>query len=188
VANSGWLYRSGLAWLLGGGVAAGLGGIVLSETLLRPTHEVLYAGAVSMQQCFASAGREVCAFQYRLSVGNTGRERQDRVRIEWAASLPRAAVGTRVSDLIASAKGTAMPIVQHEAGERMTAFTISDLAPNTVVDIDLTCTACERADVGAFGNSRPRIEARGSVSEADPRVSTLKKGAMNLLRVLGLFR
>lgn len=32
------------------------------------------------------------------------------------------------------------------------------------------------------------VEARGVVAEADPRVSALRHGAMNLLRVVGLFR
>lgn len=187
MADTGWLHRR-MAWLLGGGVVAGLGGLVLGETLLRPTHEVLYSGAVSMQQCVTTAAREVCVIQYRFSVGNTGKEKQDRVRVEWAAALPRASVGTRVSDIIASAKATSMPDVKQESGERMTAFTISDLAPNTVVDIDWVCSTCERADLGVFRDLRPRIEARGSVSESDPRVSTLKKGGLNLLRVLGLFR
>lgn len=45
------LGRLGIRWLLAGGVAAGMGGIVLGETLFYPEHEVLYSGEVSMAHC-----------------------------------------------------------------------------------------------------------------------------------------
>jgi hypothetical protein len=186
------LDRAGLRWLLGGGALAGIGGIVLSETVWRPADEVLYSAAVSMEHCFVAAGREMCAFQYRLSVGNTGTRMQDSVRIEWPAALPRATIVTKVSDILASAKSTVQPVIHQETGSGTgvgtTVFTIGNLASNTVVDIDLVCSPCDGSDVKAFRVLRPRVDARGSVRQADPRVSTLQQGGMNLLRVVGLFR
>lgn len=179
--------RAGVRWLLAGGVAAGLGGIVLGETLLRPAHEVLYSGSLSMAHCATAAGQPACAFKYRFSVGNTGKETQDSVRIELPAQLPRATVGTRVSDIVASARKTPEAQVRQESATGSTVFLISALAPNTVVDIDLFCALCDRADVDAFRGIRAKVEARGSVTEADPRVTTFRNGIVKFLRVLGLF-
>lgn len=182
------LERAGLRWLLAGGVAAGLGGIVLEETLLRPAYEVLYSGGLSVAHCASVAGRPACTLNYRLSVGNTGKERQDSVRIELPAELPRATVRTKVSDIVASARKTPQAQVQLEPATGSTVFVIRDLEPNTVVDIDLSCALCERADVDAFRAIHAKVEARGSVTEADPRVSTLKNGVTNFARTVGLIR
>lgn len=181
------LERAGVRWLLAGGVAAGLGGIVLGETLLRPAHEVLYSGNLSMAHCSTATGQPTCALKYRFSVGNTGTEVQDSVRIELPAELPRATLDTKISDIVASARKTPQALVRQEAATGSTVFLISDLAPNTVVDIDLFCALCERADVDAFRGIRARVEAKGNVTEADPRVATFRNGIVKFLRVLGLF-
>ena len=182
------LERTGLRWLLAGGVAAGLGAIVLEETLLRPAHEVLYSGSLTVAHCAPVAGRPACALIYRFSVGNTGKEKQDSVRIALPAELPRATVRTKVSDIVASARRTPQAQVQQEPGTGSTVFVIRELEPNTVVDIDLSCAQCERADVDAFRAIHAKVEARGSVTEADPRVSPLKHGVINFVRMFGLFR
>ena len=182
------LERAGVRWLLTGGVAAGLGGIVLGESLQRPAHEVRYSGTLSMAHCAPVAGRLACTFKYSLSVANTGRQTQASVRIELPAHLPRATVGTKISDIVASARKTPQPHVHQKSEIDSTGFIISELEPNTVVDIDLFCALCDRADLDAFRGIRVKVEARGSVTEADPRVSTFKNGVVNFLRVLGLFR
>ncbi len=181
------LERAGVRWLLAGGVAAGLGGIVLGETLLRPAHEVLYSGTLPVAYCAQIAGKPVCIFKYRFSVGNTGRETQDSVRIELPARLPQATITTTVSDIVASARKTPQAQVREESATGSTVFIVSELAPNTVVDIDLMCATCQRADLDAFRRLRAKVEARGSVAEADPRVATFRNGIIKFLRVLGLF-
>jgi len=50
------------------------------------------------------------------------------------------------------------------------------------------CLACTPAQLHAMRQARVTVEARGALSEADPRVSALRHGAMNLLRVVGLLR
>ncbi len=183
------LERAGVRWLLtAGGVAAGLGGIVLGETLVRPSHEVLYFGAVSIARCVPAAAPAACILKYSITVANIGKEKQDHVRIELPVLLPQATVGTRVSDLIASARPTPQPRIRQEAATASTVFVVSELEPNTVVDIDLTCVPCERAILDAFRGIRAKVEARGRVSEADPRVSTFKKGVTDFLRMVGIFR
>ena len=185
---TGLLERAGVRWLLAGGLASGLGGIVLGETLLRPAHQVLYSGSLSVANCAPVAGRPQCTFQYRLSVGNTGKEKQDLVRIELPAAPPRATLGTKVSDIIASARKTPQAQVRRESATGSNAFIVSGLEPNTVVDIELFCALCEPADLDGMRAIRATVEARGSVTESDPRVSTFKNGIVNFLRVFGLFR
>ncbi len=180
--------HTAVRWLLAGGVAAGLAGIVIGESLQRPAHEVRYSGRLSMAHCAPTPGPLSCTFKYRFSVGNTGNQGQASVRIEWPADPPRAMVDTKISDIVASARKTSQPRVQQQSEMGNTVFVISELEPNTVVDIDLFCALCERADLDAFRGIRAKVEARGRVTEADPRVSTFENSVINFLRVLGFFR
>ena len=65
---------------------------------------------------------------------------------------------------------------------------MGELAPNAMVLIEFACGPCERADLDVFYAYRAKVTAQGNVTNADPRVSTLRRGAINLLRVVGLFR
>lgn len=175
-------------WITGGGALVGLTGIVLSQTLLWPKYEVLYSGAVSAVHCASVEGRQACSFVYEFSVGNTGKHEQESVRIEWPLDMQSWYVGTQVADIIASARATPQPRIRAEFVSGKTVYSIDGLMPNTVVEFKARCMACTPGQLHAMQQARVSIEARGAVSEADPRVSALRHGAMNLLRVVGLFR
>ena len=179
----------GLArWIAGGGVLAGVAGIVLSQTLLSPKYEVLYSGGVNVAHCTAIEGRRVCTFIYEFSVGNTGKMEQESLRIEWPLNMQRWYVGTQVADIIASARKTPEPQIRAAFESGRTVYTINRLMPNTVVEFKVRCMVCTPGQLHAMQQARVTVEARGAVSEADPRVSALRHGAINLLRVVGLFR
>lgn len=173
-----------LAW---GGALAGLAGIVLGQTVLSPTYEVLYSGGVIAQHCLIIEGGEQCTFVYAFSVGNTGKKEQASVRIEWPLDMQRWQVGTQVADIVASAKPTPEPQISSSYDAGNTVYTIDGLMPNTLVEFKLRCMACTPADLHAMRQARVGVQARGAVSEADPRVSALRHGIINLLRVVGLF-
>jgi hypothetical protein len=174
-------------WIAGGGALIGIAGIVLGETLLRPTYEVLYSGAVSAAYCPELEERQTCAFVYDFTVANVGKETQDSLRIEWPLDMQRWDTGTQVSDIVASARATQQPQIQPVYEHGKTVYTISGLTPNTMVMIRASCLRCTPEQLQAMRETRPVIAARGTVSEGNPRASTLMRGFMNVLRLVGLF-
>lgn len=173
-----------LAW---GGALAGVAGIVLGETLLSPKHEVLYSGGVTAAHCLTAEGREICIFVYEFSLGNTGKNEQQSVRVEWPLDMQRWQVGTQAADIVATAKPTPEPQVSSTYDAASTVYTIEGLMPNTVVEFKVRCMACTPADLHAMQQAKVKVQARGAVSEADPRVSAMRHAIINLLRVVGLF-
>lgn len=180
-------FRRALRWVAGGGALAGVAGIVLSQTLLAPKHELLYRGSVSAAHCIKIDEREACSFVYGFTVGNTGRQAQESVRIEWPLDLQRWHVATQVADIVASAKKTPQPQILPAFEPDKTVYAISRLMPNVLVELRMACAVCTRAQMHEMQRAQPTVEARGEVYEADPRASTLRRGLMNLLRVAGLF-
>ncbi|MBE0619047.1 MAG: hypothetical protein IH605_00480 [Burkholderiales bacterium] len=166
---------------------AGLAGIILGETLLSPEHEVLYSGSMAVAHCISIGDRQACTFNYDFSIGNTGKQEQESLRIVWPLDMQDWGVGTHVSDIIASARKTQEPRIRREFESGKTIYAISALMPNTMVLFQVRCLMCTPAELHAMQQARVTVEARGAVSEADPRVSALSHGAMNLLRVFGLF-
>ncbi len=173
-----------IAW---GGALAGVAGIVLGQTLLSPKYEVLYAGGVSTAHCLTAEGREICVFVYEFSVGNTGKETQEQVRIEWPLDMQRWYVGTQAADIVASARKTQEPRILPSFESGRTVYEIDGLVPNTLVEFKVRCMTCTPADLHAMQQAKVKVQARGAVAEADPRVSALRHAIMNLLRVVGLF-
>jgi len=180
---SGWPAR-----IAGSSVLVSLVAIVLSQTLLAPTYEVLYRGNMTVVHCFSVKGHETCVFTYTLSVGNTGKQPQDALRIVWPLDMRSWDIGAQVADIVASASKTQDAQIRRTFDSDQTVFEIARLMPNTLVDLRIRCLECTRSDVHAIRDARMTVEARGVVSEADPRVSALRHGAMNLLRVVGMFR
>lgn len=174
-------------WFAGGGTLAAAIGIFLGQTLFAPSHELLYSGGVSSAHCVNIEEREACAFVYTLALGNTGKQAQPRVRVEWPLDLQRWHADTQVADIVGSARPTPQPRIQPEYGPDKTVYVIEDLMPNTMVQLHLSCSVCTRAQLHAMRDVRPAIDARGTLTESDPRVSALWRGFTNMLRVLGLF-
>ena len=174
-------------WIAGGGALVGMACIFLSQTLLSPTYEVLYSGGMSTAHCADVEGRQTCAFVYDLSVGNTGKQAQESVRIAWPLDMQHWDVVTQVADIVASAKKTSQPRIRPAFESGKTVYAIDGLMPNTLVRFSVSCLACTAGQLQAMRQARARVHARGEVSEADPRVSALLHGAINLLRLVGLF-
>jgi hypothetical protein len=182
-----FLLRGPARWIAGGGALVGVAGIVLGETLLRPAYEVLYTGALSAAYCPKVGDGPSCAFTYEFSVANVGKKTQDSLRIAWPLDMQRWNTGTQVSDVVASARATQQPLIQPVYEHGKSIYTISGLTPNTMVMIRASCLRCTPEQLQAMRETRPVIAARGTVSEGDPRVSTLLRGFMNALRLVGLF-
>jgi len=162
-------------------------GIILGETLLAPKFELVYRGSVDAAYCSHIGKTESCSFGYGLAIGNNGKRPQDSVRIEWPLDLRACHVRTQVSDIVAQVRPTPQPriLTGFEAGR--TVHTISALMPDTMVEFELGCSAFTRAQLRTMQQAHPKVEARGVVSEADPRASAFWRGVTNLLRVFGLF-
>jgi hypothetical protein len=180
-------WRNVARWIAGGGALAGMAGIVVNETLLSPQYEVLYSSGVSAVLCNTINGKQACTFIYAASVGNTGRQAQEKVRIAWPIDMRAWRLGTEVADIIGSARKTQQPQIQSTYDSAQTVYAIGGLMPNTVVSFEASCYACTPAQLRAMQQVRPVVQARGKVSEADPRVSALTRGVMNALKLVGLF-
>ena len=174
-------------WITGSGALFGVAALVLGHVLLSPDYEVLYSGGMNAVHCRDIQGRQTCVFVYEFSIGNTGKRVQDGLRVEWALDLRPWVSGLRVADIIASAKKTRQPRIQMSYAGGTTVYAIDNLMPNTVVDFEWRCLACTPAQLQAMQQARANVVARGTLSEGDPRVSTLRRGATNLLRIFGLF-
>ena len=180
--------REGRArWIGGGGVFVGIAGIVLGQTLLAPEYELLYSGGEAVAHCFQREERQICSLAYELTLGNTGKKAHDSVRVSWPLDLQNWDVATQVSDIIASAERTPQPQIRPAFESNKTVYTISALMPNTLVRFWVRCLMCTPEQARALRHARASIEARGVVTEADPRLSALLHGAMNVLRLVGLF-
>ncbi len=179
--------RNATRWIAGGGVFAGLAGIVLSQTLLSPDYAVLYSGGVDVAHCADVDGRQQCTFIYRFSIGNSGKLAQERLRIEWPIDLRHLGVETWVTDIVASAEKTVQPEISPVFESGSTVYSIDGLMPNTMVGFNASCLACTPEQLQAMRQTQPVILARGTVERGDPRVSALQRGALNALRVIGLF-
>jgi hypothetical protein len=180
-------WRGIARWALGGGALIGAAGIMLSETLFSPQYEVRYSSGVSTALCENFKGKRVCTFIYALSVGNTGKEAQESVRITWPMDMREWELKTKVADIIGSARKTQRPRIEPTYDAGTTVYTISGLMPNTLVDFEANCFFCTPAQLQIVRQARPEVEARGGVSEGDPRASALMRGLMNALRLVGLF-
>jgi len=174
-------------WIAGGAALAGVAGIVLSQTVLWPKYEVLYSGGVTAVHCANVEGRQACTFVYEFSVGKTGRNEQESLRIEWPLDMQRWYVGTQAADIVASARKTQEPRILPSFESGRTVYEIDGLVPNTLVEFKVRCMTCTPADLHAMQQAKVKVQARGAVAEADPRVSALRHAIMNLLRVVGLF-
>lgn len=174
-------------WIAGGGALAGAAGIFLSETLLSPTYEILYSGGMSAVHCGISTGEQACTFIYDFSIGNTGKEVQETVRVTWPVDMRHWGTATQVADIVGSARKTQQPQIQPAFDSDKTVYTISGLMPNTMVSFKASCYACAPAQLQAMRQAGAKVEARGTTSEGDPRVSALMRGFTNMLRVVGLF-
>lgn len=165
---------------------AGLGWLLLSETALRPRHEILYRLSPVFSQCSAAGGKDSCVADYRLSLANSGRAPQERVAVRWPAQFAGWSVDWVASDLIASAKQRPAPkVILSNEGEF--AQEIRDLAPNTLLELTLHCAECTRGQLEAARQAVVRIEARGEVIEREPRATMLGRAALNAARVFGIF-
>ena len=183
-----FLSQGPLRWIAGGGVMAGVAGIILGQTVLSPTYEVLYSGGMTVAHCLSVEGEQACVFVYEFSVGNTGKKQQESLRIEWPLDMQRWDVGTQVADIVASARKTPEAQIRPTFATGKTVYAISALMPNTMVQFKVRCMACTPLELQAMQQARVSVKARGAVSEADPRVSAISHGIMNLLRIFGLFR
>lgn len=177
-----WSIDKRLAW--GIGVALGGTALTLAATFL-PHREVRHALSLNVFECqnIEHSGR-VCTAWGRLSVGNTGNVEQNEVRVYFPGEAAEWRIGTRVFDIRASAVKRPSPAIsaRHEAGAIV--YKIRPLPENTVVDFECQCMRCPEEAVRALAPDRIRIDAAGRVAEGDPRVATLLRGLMNLLRVV----
>jgi hypothetical protein len=167
-------------------VLAGLAWLMLSESALRPRHEILYRLAPVFSQCSGTTAKESCVAEYRLSLANSGLAPQERVEVRWPAQFAGWSVDWTSSDLVASAGRRADPEVNMSKDGDFT-HEIRNLAPNTLVELTLRCAECSRAQVEGTRQAAVRVEARGKVIERDPRATMLGRAALNAARLLGIF-
>ena len=177
-----WSVDKRLAWSIG--VALGGIALTLAATFL-PRREVHHALSVNVFECQnVDRGARACTAFGRLSIGNTGNVEQSEVRVHFPGEAAQWRVGTRVFDIRASAVKRPPPAISERREAGAVVYEIRPLPENTVVDFECQCVRCPEETVRAFLPDRIRIEAAGRVAEGDPRVTTLLRGLMNLLRVV----
>ncbi len=177
-----WRIDKRLAW--GSGVALGGVALTLAATLL-PHREVRHALSVNVFECQnTGGGARICTAWGRLSVGNTGNVEQGVVRVHLPHEAAEWRIGARVFDIRASAAKRPIPAIADRRVAGAIVYEIKPLPENTVVDFECQCMRCPEDTVRALQPARIRVEAAGRVAEGDPRVTTLLRGLMNLLRVV----
>lgn len=162
--------------------------MVVEETLLRPDHEVLYSAALAFADCPKIQGRELCVALYRVSIANSGRARQEEVRVEWGPARDLWTFSTNVTDLVGSAAKRSDPRITETSGEGSRVFQIRDFEPNTLVELQFNCMLCPPEEIRALRNAQVRVDAKGEVVNADPRGTVFRRAMRNLARTFGLFR
>ena len=171
-----------LAWAMG--VALGGIALTLAATFL-PHREVRHALSLNVFECQSvDRNARVCTARARLSVGNTGNGEQSEVRVHFPGEAAEWRIGTRVFDIRASAVKRPHPAISERREGGAVVYAIRPLPENTVVDFECQCVRCPEEVVRALLPERIRIDAVGRVAEGDPRVTTLLRGLMNLLRVV----
>jgi len=174
-------------WIAGVGGLIGIVGIILIQTLLSPSYEVVHSGNVSVAYCADIDDQRTCSFHYEFYIGNSGKMEQESLRVEWPLDLRHWGIETQVSDIVGSARKTVQPQIQPAFESGKTVYTINGLMPNTMVRFDANCLACTPGQLQAMRQTQPAIAARGTILNGDPRVSALRRGAINALRLVGLF-
>lgn len=169
----------------GAGVLGAIAVLVVPE-MLRPEHEILYSGSFVTAHCPEIQGRKQCVAVYRLSIANNGRVPRDDVRLEWGATLDKWTLRTGVSDLIAGTVQRPDPEIvgTPEAGKAV--FVIRGFQPNTVIELNLTCTLCLLEEIQALKNAPLSVRGKGAVVNAEPRWTLLGRAVRNLERVVRL--
>jgi hypothetical protein len=174
-----------LGWGALAAVFGGLAWIVLSESLLRPHQELLYRLSPSFAQCFKKASGEICAAGYRLAIANSGDERQELVQVRWPAAFSGWLVDWSASDLIASARARANPLVRAAAGGELR-HEVQGLEPNTLLEFRVSCDGCSRAQIEAASKAAVLIDGRGRILETEPRTTIFGRALTNAARLAAI--
>ena len=159
---------------------------MLSESALRPRHELLYHLSPVLSQCLPKDASERCVALFRLSVANSGRDAPDLVTVRWPGEFAGWQIDWTSSDLVASAKQRAEPEIAMTKGADF-AHEIRNLAPNTLVEFSVRCLACTRSDLEAARHASVRIDAPGNIMDREPRTTMLGRAAINAARVVNIF-
>jgi hypothetical protein len=178
--------RIGWRVATGGGLLVSIALLVVSETLLRPEQEILYTGSL-FSHCVPAKEGEICIARYSVSIANNGRAGRDDVRLEIGRPLRDWVADTRASDLVGSTVARPDPEIGTSIDDEKTVYDIRRFAPNTVVDFEIGCQPCSRAQIRALKDAPLRVHAKGAVVNTDPRTTMLGRAMRNLARVLSIF-
>lgn len=165
-------------------VLGSIGMLILSETVLRPDHEVFYSRPKVSAHCRSAAAGEWCWVSASFAIANNGRVAQDDVRIDWGIDAQRWPLFCGGSDLIGSAKRRRAPRLQRVANSALLAYQVYSFDPNTILDCSVDCMRCTREDVAALEQAAFAVTGQGAV-EADPRATIFLRFFVNAGRLLG---
>ena len=165
-------------------VAVSIGIVVLSETVLRSDHEVLFSRPAIRSHCGTVAGQEWCWASATFAVANNGRVAQDDVRIEWRMDAQHWRMSCHDSDLIGSARKRGSPDLRRSEGTTMLAYDIRRFEPNTILDCRIDCTRCTREDIALIEQAEFAVTGEGA-TESDPRATLFARFFINIGRMLG---
>jgi len=159
---------------------------MLSESALRPRHEILYHLSSVLSQCVGPPASENCVALYRLSLANSGRDAQALVQVRWPAGFSGWQIDWASSDLVASQEPRADAEISAAKGAEL-GHDIRNLAPNTLIEFTVRCLQCTRAQLEAAQQAAVQVDARGKVVDREPRMTLLGRAATNAARVVGIF-
>jgi hypothetical protein len=173
-------------WRLAGGIGAFVivGSFILDA--LHPDYEILYEGSFVTSACPEVQGKKLCVGVYQLAIANSGEKRQEEVRLLWSVPLDKWTVKVNPTDLVASTKRSADPVVAPAPEPGRGGYLIANFEPNTVLEFKFTCAVCSLEDLQALKDAQLKVTAKGTVTETEPRWTIFGRAMRNLQRVVRL--
>jgi len=151
--------------------------------------EVSFSAGLSSTSCSGflaneSIDSENCRASYRLTLGNTGSNPQERIEVTLHPVPQTWRLGVNVTDIVASAREKVSPGVDHRQLDDTLTFTISNLQPNRQVVLQLVTIGEESSEL--LATTAPVVNAEGILVETNTQLTVVARFFRSLFGLFGL--
>lgn len=156
--------------------------------LIPSAKEISYSAGFSYTTCSGflandSIDSDSCRAEYRISVGNTGREVHDVITLQLSPVPPTWRLGSSVTDIVASAREKIAPEVRHQQTTETLTITITDLHPNRLVQVQLLTIGEEAAEL--LRTTSVSVDADATIIETNPQLTVVTRFVRSVLGIFG---
>lgn len=152
------------------------------------TDEISFSAGFDFTTCSGflaneSIDSERCRADYRISLGNTGSNAREHIRIDLAPVPPTWRLGVNVTDIVASAREKIQPEIEHWQVDETLTITIENLQPNRMVTLQLMTIGAEAADL--LKTTGAEVHSDGELVETSPQLTVVARLFRSLFAVFG---